>query len=87
MARGPHRQRALHEPAVWMRTCHDCHQGELDSMPIVRQLAYKLIHDPEHYDRVAVNLLRHRQPSAITEVEVFLEALDVLSRRMPEGES
>jgi hypothetical protein len=45
----------------------------LDGMPIARQLAYKLIHDPEHYDRQRVNVLRRRQPDAVTEREVAME--------------
>ena len=84
IARGAHRAKALQEPAAWVRTCGDCHRDWFDGMPVARQLAHKLIFDHEHYDRIAVNLLRHRAPGAVTEVEVFLEAMDIL-RQKPEG--
>lgn len=75
IANGPARQAALKEPATWLRVCLDCHHGpnglhNKGEWPVARQLALKLTCDPEHYDRVQVNLLRGRQPEAITEDEV-----------------
>lgn len=67
ICRGPFRAAATKEPAAWLRLCQVCHD---DLPPIVVQLAWKKIGDPEHYNRVAVNLLRKRQPEAITEAEV-----------------
>ncbi|KKM93808.1 hypothetical protein LCGC14_1204730 [marine sediment metagenome] len=76
IANGPVRQKALKEPATWLRlcngfanNCHDAVQGKLE-WPVFRQLALKKMYDPEHYDRVKVNLLRGREPDAITEKEV-----------------
>jgi len=73
IARGAHRAKALTEPATWLKVCKWCHASKVDGMPIARQLAYKMIHDPEHYDRQAVNRLRNRQPDAVTEREVAEE--------------
>ncbi|MCK9569292.1 hypothetical protein M0R72_10175 [Candidatus Pacearchaeota archaeon] len=69
IARGVHRSKAVANPAAWMRVCSECHDT-LGSMSIVEQLALKKIHDPEWYDRVAVNRLRSRADEAITEAEI-----------------
>jgi hypothetical protein len=53
-----------------VRACCECHEGPLNSMPITQQLALVKINNPGAYDRMAVNLLRGRQPDAITEAEV-----------------
>lgn len=71
---GVHRKAGKEVLANLVRVCRDCHTGN-ESMhtgawPIARQLALKKIHDPDTYDRVEVNLLRSRQPEAITEDEV-----------------
>ena len=76
IASGAARQKALTEPATWLRLCYAHHRGrygvhDLSVWPIARQLALKKLCDPEHYDRVKVNLLRDRQPEAITEDEVM----------------
>ncbi len=74
IARGPHKKKAMKEPSTWIRTCNgkanDCHARRLDGMDPAMQLALKLRYDEEHYDRQRVNVLRHRQPDAITEAEV-----------------
>lgn len=77
ISRGPARSAALREPAAWFATCRKCHMGPLDSMPVVRQLAYKKIHDPKHYDRVKVNRLRGRADNAITEDEVDQQVQEI----------
>ena len=72
--RGVFRQRALKVPAAWLRLCL-IHHDEVDDLSvwlIARQLALKYLMDKKHYDRVAVNLLRGRQPEAITEAEVMV---------------
>ena len=73
IARGNHKQRAMLVPATWISTCRDCHRDHLDGMSIAKQLAYKAIHDPEWYDRQAVNVCRCQQPEAVTEFEVQAE--------------
>ncbi len=47
---------------------------------VAKQMAVKLIMDPERYDRRQVCILDHRAPEAITEAEVavFVDALRVL---------
>jgi len=80
--RGPHRKAALTQTSCFLATCRACHQGELDSMGIPEQLAIKRALDPEHYDRIRVNLIRARQPEAITEEEVD-EALTRLQKEKP----
>src|ERR1039458_1346722 len=68
IARGVHRSTAVTEVATWFRTCNHCHEAKMPT--IAGQLALKRKHDPENYDRVAVNLIRDRQPDAITEQEI-----------------
>lgn len=81
IARGLARRPALTEPAAWLRLCGLCHAGVFAAMPIARQLAYKKLHDPYWYDRVAVNLLRGRQADAVTEDEVDAECETINKRR------
>jgi len=78
IARGPHKQRAMKEPAAWFAVCNECHLGVLDSMPIPRQLAYKAIYDMGYYDRVLVNRLRCRADDAVDELEVLAEVVAIL---------
>ena len=73
IARGVHRQQAREVRVNLIRACMWCHDAHLDAMPIARQLAIKKKNDPQFYDRVAVNLLRGRQPEAVTEDEVDCE--------------
>ena len=68
IARGPHRQKALKEPAAWLRLCARCH--ERLPADIAYQLRLKRDNDPEHYDRIAVNWLRGREGDAVTEADV-----------------
>ncbi len=72
--RGVFRQKAFKVPAAWLRLCLT-HHDEVDDLsvwPIARQLALKYLMDRGYYDRVKVNLLRGRQPEAITEEEVMV---------------
>jgi len=59
IANGPDRQKALVEPAAWLRLCRECHQGAAGVhnkaiWPLSRQLALKKQKDPKHYDRITV---------------------------------
>jgi ribosomal protein S27AE len=69
MVRGCNRSVGLLLPAAWLRLCNACHRI-VEAWPVAKQLALKEWRDPEHYDRVAVNVARGRQPEAITEAEV-----------------
>ena len=76
IACGPGRAAALKEPAAWVRACYTCHQGngglhDYPFWPIARQLALKWVMDPRHYNPEAVNVLRGRQPNAITHDDVM----------------
>ena len=75
IACGPFRKKALTNAAAWVRICMKCHLSQhgihnYADWPIARQLALKKKHDPENYDRIAVNRLRCRADEAITEDEV-----------------
>ncbi len=80
IARGASRKAALTEPAAWIASCRHCHANLLDCMTIARQLAHKMIRDPENYDRVAVNVLRHRAPDAVSERDVAVEVSKIFRR-------
>lgn len=72
ICRGSHREAALKERAAWLCLCRVCHD-ELDDYsqwPITRQLALKLVGDPEFFDLATVNTLRGRDENAITLAEV-----------------
>jgi hypothetical protein len=72
IARGQSRAEAFGEPACWLGVCGECH-AELDDYgvwPIVRQLAAKLVRDPENFDIAVVNTVRGRAPNSITLVDV-----------------
>lgn len=77
IARGPARSKAVACRAAWLVLCRQHHEqvGDLSVWPVVRQLALKLLRDPDGYDRVAVNRLRGRQDDAITDEEVLLSKL------------
>ena len=72
IARGPARGNAYADRSTWLRLCRLCHDdvGDYSKYPIARQLWLKRTNDPEYYDRERVNMLRGRQPDAITESEV-----------------
>ena len=73
ITRGVHRNVGVEERCTWIRLCREDHErfGDYTQWPIARQLAVKLICDPDYYDRQRVNLIRNaRTPDAITEQEV-----------------
>jgi hypothetical protein len=73
ICRAASRQKSREDRSTLIRTCYPCHDNKLDSMPIEGQLAIKMIHDPEFYDRVAVVNYRGRPQGSITEVDVAIE--------------
>jgi len=72
IANGPARQEALGKREAWLALCRGCHEDVDDKRlwPVERQLAVKLVNDPEWFDPVIVNVLRGRDPEAITLVEI-----------------
>ena len=73
IARGGSRGEAIQHRCAWLFLCRMCHQERIPNWTVAQQLALKGIVDPHHYDRVAVNRLRHRADDAITEQEVWVE--------------
>lgn len=87
MVRGVFRSEAVKAPCTWLRACHRCHHDKLHGTSTcwtyVRQLAVKLIHDPDHYDRQRCNeiySLREKDHERVTEREVA-KALQVMLRQ------
>jgi len=90
LLRGVYRQHAIKEPATWLRACSRCHHDRLHKAPktwdLATQLAVKYLHDPEHYDREAVNEIRfqearQRDPSmGVTEREVALACHELITK-------
>ena len=72
IANGFARQEALGKRETWLALCHWCHEklGDKHMWPVAKQLAVKLVKDPEWFDPVVVNVLRGRDPEAITLVEI-----------------
>ena len=69
------RRAFLDEPCSWGAACSRCNCDELTNYrkwPIIRQLAMKLIYDPENVDLERYNRIRHRGPRAITMAELLL---------------
>ena len=56
----------------YFATCRQCHEDVLSWLPEAVQLAFKLVNDPDNYNRVLVNRLRSRADNAISEGEVTL---------------
>ena len=72
---GPHLAGCRYDPVCCLRVCQQHHLGRRGmhnyrEWPISRQLALKLEHDPQHYDRERVNEARHKAPGAISDEDV-----------------
>jgi len=72
IARGIYRAEAYCERVCWLAVCGDCHDllGDYSRWPIERQLAMKLLSDPEHFDLVKVNRIRGRADGAIVLADI-----------------
>lgn len=69
-----HRHKAVPQRFTWGAACSDCNTNRLTDYslwPLEKQLAVKFINDRAYYDRVEFNLLRGREPEAITQREVY----------------
>lgn len=69
---GPARQKALGMRETWLAVCRCCHEDLDDKRlwPVTRQLAVKLLRDPDWFDPQVVNELRGRDPEAITIIDI-----------------
>jgi hypothetical protein len=72
--RGAHREQALEHRCAWLAVCRPCHEliDDYSEWPVARQLALKLLGDPEHFDLLTVNRLRGRDENAITMGDVVV---------------
>jgi len=84
ISRGPARGASLGVRAAILHLCEFDH-GQMDWLPVEAQLALKLLADPDGYDRLAVNVLRGRQPEAITadQVDRWVKVLQEADERDP----
>lgn len=70
IARGPARAKAKLDRHAWLWLCRSCHEsmGSLAVWPIARQMACKLLSDPEYFDLERICELRGR---AVTDVQMY----------------
>ncbi len=75
IASGGSRAKAKECIETWMRLCHECHVRYHEHRCIARELAVKLIHDTEHFDRSKVLEIMGRADTAVTlrEIVSYLE--------------
>ena len=72
IVRGGSRIIGLQDRRAWLLLCRGCHDlmDDAELWPVSRQYALKKLRDPEHYDRVWMNLARGRDRNAIDDDEV-----------------
>jgi hypothetical protein len=72
-------ERKSHAPKRWahrcnyLLLCHQCHSGPFAAMPHAKQLAVKLVRDPNHFELVTWLRLRDpelRAPERVTIADV-----------------
>jgi hypothetical protein len=67
------RNLAFSRRETWCSTCWRCNCHELTNYaewPIARQLAWKLVHDPKHFNLAVINEIRGRAQTDIQLAEV-----------------
>jgi len=47
--------------ANYLAVCRECHSGVIVNMPLSKQLAYKLLNDPDHFDLYVMSEITGRQ--------------------------
>ena len=74
IARGSSRQLAIGHRSCLLHLCRLHHEWMDDASryPVSLQLRFKQMADPDGYDRQEVNVIRGRDPDAITQSEVDL---------------
>ncbi len=71
--------RRSHAPRQWgvrsnyLLVCRTCHDTIIPSMPLAKQLAYKLMTDPDHFDLEEVNEIKGGEPVRMRDVVRYLE--------------
>ena len=69
-------ERKSQAPKRWCHECNfallcaECHGGRWATMPHAKQLAYKLVHDPEHFDLGKWLSLQPRGPRYVTMADI-----------------
>jgi len=61
-----------------LKLCHECHAGPFATMEHSRQLTFKLIHDPDHFDLQEWLSLKPRPWSYCTMSEIMEHVKDLL---------
>ena len=62
--------------ANYLDRCRQCHdQLHRDNMPLVVQLAHKLIEDPDNFDLDAINEISGQAPIAMSNVMKYVRIL------------
>ena len=72
IARGSYRHIAKMERVAWLCLCPECHEhmGDYSEWPLSRQLALKLLRDPQHFNLKRINEIRGRADTGILMFEV-----------------
>jgi hypothetical protein len=71
--------RRSHAPRQWgiranyLLACRECHDRIVPSMPLSQQLAYKLLHDPDHFDLPEINRIKGGEPVLLRHVIAHLK--------------
>lgn len=76
VAKGPCRKHVPENLVLLCGTHHDQTHRDVN-ITIIHEYAIKAIGDAEHYDRVALNVLRGRAAEAVSEVEVIAAAFEL----------
>lgn len=62
----------------YLLLCHECHAGPFASMPHKRQLAVKLLSDPENFSLEGFLAIKPRAPQYVTMREVIEELIELV---------
>lgn len=75
IVRGANRQKAIQYRACWLALCRACHEllGDYSIWPPARQVALKLLRDPEHFDIEKIKECRGDNRVNWEAVSLFLE--------------
>ena len=80
---GPLREQALYKRSCWLALCRECHDAMHDKSiwPVERQLALKLLADPNFFNLAEVNEIRKRRSLTYEDIVVWLTLRDFGGRR------
>lgn len=61
MIRRSQAPRSWGSTANYLGVCRDCHSTVVVNMPLINQLAFKLLRDPEHFDLAKISRIAGRE--------------------------